>query len=98
MRRARVFGDVFGDPSPRDKEHHRASRKCRSESTVQRNRDGPRASCSAFQKSRGYHASDHRIYRRRTKRRRDKPPYRQTSTSRQHNAGGATRLDIFDVS
>src|SRR5665213_3188527 len=35
MRRARVFGDVFGDPSRRDKEHHRASRKCRRESTVQ---------------------------------------------------------------
>ena len=30
--RARVFGDVFGAPSRRDKEHHRASRKCRSES------------------------------------------------------------------
>jgi Rap1a immunity proteins len=31
MRRARVFGD----PSRRDKEHHRASRKCRRESTAQ---------------------------------------------------------------
>jgi hypothetical protein len=31
MRRARAFGD----PSRRDKEHHRASRKCRRESTVQ---------------------------------------------------------------
>ena len=29
-----VFGDVFGAPSRRDKEHHRASRKCRRESTV----------------------------------------------------------------
>ncbi|HEY1745436.1 MAG TPA: hypothetical protein VGG11_01530 [Xanthobacteraceae bacterium] len=34
MRRARAFGDVFGAPSRRDKEHHRASRKCRRESTV----------------------------------------------------------------
>ena len=30
----RPIGDVFGAPSRRDKEHHRASRKCRSESTV----------------------------------------------------------------
>ncbi len=35
MRRARGFGDVFGDPSRRDKEHHRASRKCRREKTTQ---------------------------------------------------------------
>lgn len=35
MRRVRVFGDVFGAPSRRDKERHRASRKYRRESTVQ---------------------------------------------------------------
>lgn len=35
---------------------------------------------------------------RRAKRRRDKPPHKETSTTRQHNAGGATSLDIFDVS
>ena len=51
-----------------------------------------------FKKAEAAMPSDHRIYRRRAKRRRDKPPCKQTSTTRQHNTCGATKLDIFDVS